>query len=277
MFHLVRVFAMSLLNIIYRIRLQRAGPFVDGIREVQRLAPNGGRFEVDQNVMDAVERMHRTPFDELLKLLDYAKLPIPTSWFEWRQPGGRGYIGYLCEDLPDGGFAFRQYLGFSRIQERDGLSVICNFGRIRVEATGWTAEDNAHRIDGAGPGQNHLQQAAGDILRLLLILNSPSRILETGEGEDNRRVDARRAREGRPPLPNLRPIRFDIGRFRRAGFDNAAPPENQRDVAAHFVRGHFKVRSTGLFWWSPHVRYQLDEELPVMPRDYKVGLLEDGR
>jgi hypothetical protein len=23
---------------------------------------------------------------------------------------------------------------------------------------------------------------------------------------------------------------------------------------AHLVRGHFKVRRTGLFWWSPHVR-----------------------
>jgi hypothetical protein len=276
---------VSLAKKIFRMKLASAGLFTESISEAQRLITNAGRFSIDQNVMDAVERMERTPFGELLGLLEFAKLPFPTSWFEWGLPGGGGHIGYLCEALPDFGFAFRQYLSFKgmqhlrfeRLQQKLDVPVVCTFGRIRVEANGWIAESQADVIGAGAPGQNHLQLAAGDVLRLLLMINSPSQIVEIGPGDDNRRIDAIRAERGRPPLPNLRPIRFDIGRFRRAEFANGAPPANQREVAEHFVRGHFKIRKTGMFWWSPHVRYQMgegEEGQPAVPRDYKVGVTE---
>jgi hypothetical protein len=26
------------------------------------------------------------------------------------------------------------------------------------------------------------------------------------------------------------------------------------EIRAHLVRGHFKIRQSGIYWWSPHVR-----------------------
>ncbi len=30
--------------------------------------------------------------------------------------------------------------------------------------------------------------------------------------------------------------------------------ETRKDISAHYVRGHFKQRRSGLYWWNPHIR-----------------------
>ena len=263
---------MSLMKQILRMKQNDLGPFRAGLADAQLLIPRAGRFQVDQAVMAAVGRMEQTPFKDFLILLDRAHLPFPIMWIEWLNPDGQGRIGYLCEQLLTGGFAFRQFLSERTIQKNTGFSVICTIGRVLVEPAGWSAEDKA---DDAGAraetGKSHLELAACDMLCLLLMINSPSQILEIGEGDDNAVVDAKRAQKGRPPLANWRPIRFNITRFQQAGFVDGVLPTNQRQVAEHFVRGHFKIRKNGMFWWSPHVRYQVMDDNPVaLPRDYQV-------
>lgn len=263
---------MSLAKQITSLEERDFGPFRAGIVEAQTLIPKAGRFQVDQAVMDAVERMERTPLKDLLTLLNRAKLPHSPTWIEWVKPNGGGHIGYLCEGLPDAGFAFRQFGTAKAIKEMFGTPLVCTLGRVRVQPAGWIAEDKGDEASAiAEQGQNFLELAACDILCLLLMINSPSQILEIDAGADNQDVDAKRARQGRPPLANWRPIRFDISRFQQAGFVNGERPANQREVAEHFVRGHFKVRKSGLFWWSPYVRNQMGETAVAVPRDYIVA------
>jgi len=38
----------------------------------------------------------------------------------------------------------------------------------------------------------------------------------------------------------------------------------------HWVCGHFKVRKTGVYWWSPHLRGENDRNLTAIPREVKV-------
>lgn len=262
---------MSLAKLIYDIEEKDFGPFRAGITQAKQLIPDAGRFQVEQAVMDAVERMERTPFNDLLILLNRARLPLPITWIEWAYPGGGGRIGYLCQELPDVGFAFRQFMTTRAMKRITGFALVCTRGQIHVEPTGWIEKNENDEADAiVGRDQNFLELAAGDILRLLLMINSPSQILEVDAGADNRVIDAKRARQGRPPLANWRPIRFDISRFQQAGFVNGARPENQREIAEHFVRGHFKLRKTGMFWWSPYVRNQMGEDPAVNPRDYIV-------
>lgn len=52
--------------------------------------------------------------------------------------------------------------------------------------------------------------------------------------------------------------------LRRQGREGSEPA----NVRAHFVRGHFKLRSSGIHWWSPHLRG--DGELPVAGSRYEV-------
>jgi len=36
--------------------------------------------------------------------------------------------------------------------------------------------------------------------------------------------------------------------------DSSGVVSTRTDLSAHYVRGHFKQRATGLFWWQPFVR-----------------------
>jgi hypothetical protein len=31
----------------------------------------------------------------------------------------------------------------------------------------------------------------------------------------------------------------------------------------HLVRGHFKIRASGVYWWSPHARGVTDPRTPI--------------
>jgi hypothetical protein len=260
---------MSFSKMISQIPPEKFGPFVEAMTQAQQLIPKAGRFQVAQSVMDAMGRIQATPFSELLPLLPLARLPFPITWIEWPRPGGAGHLGYLCEELPDGGFAFRQYGYEKKIEQQTGLSVFCTRDRIRIEPAGWT-EEGPHEGPGipALPVPDYLELAASDILRLLLMINSPSQVLLIDE-PDNATLNAKRARRGLAPILDLKTIKFDILRFRQAA-RAGIPLRTEGEVAEHFVRGHFKTLRNGLFWWSPHVRYQMGSEPRAKPKDYDV-------
>jgi hypothetical protein len=49
----------------------------------------------------------------------------------------------------------------------------------------------------------------------------------------------------------------------------ADPREHESAIRAHFVRGHFKVRKSGVYWWSPFVRGNRD--LGTVHKTYEVA------
>ena len=69
------------------------------------------------------------------------------------------------------------------------------------------------------------------------------------------RLNRQRARKGRAPLLDYTTIRIKLSRSlaQRAGADS------ERSAARlHVVSGHFKVRKSGIFWWSDHARGESD-------------------
>lgn len=262
---------MTLAKLIYRHDDRRDNPFAEGIAQAKMLIPGAGRFVVDQSVMDAVQRMENTPFADLLQALEHARLPFPVTWIEWSHPGG-GNLGYLVEHTEGGlGFAFRHFLQSGPIERVLGCPVFCNLGRILVDPNGFRCE---HPADAAASddnsGQHPQELATADLISMLLIINSPSRVVTIDEAPDTERVDRRRAREGRPPLPNLRPIRLDVTRLRQVDIEHGVALADGRVRAEHFVRGHFKFRGGQMRWWSPHIRNQVGADAAGLPRDYQV-------
>ncbi|MEN3228343.1 hypothetical protein PUR21_11965 [Methylorubrum rhodesianum] len=227
--------------------------------------------------MDAVARMERTPFPDLLRALEHAHLPFPITWIEWSNPGA-GELGYLVEQAEDGpGFAFRQFLHSGRIERELGCPVFCNLGRIQVGPNGYRCEHPAEAAtSGEGPGRNPHEMVAADLISMLLIINSPSRVVTIDEAANTERADRRRAQEGRPPLPNLRRIRLDVARLRQVDVEHGVAQADGRVRAEHFVRGHFKFRNGRMWWWSPHIRNQAGDEPVAQPRDYQVVHSELG-
>lgn len=90
------------------------------------------------------------------------------------------------------------------------------------------------------------------LVAMLLLMNSRNAVVVDDE-PDLERLNRARQRKGNVPLRPLRPVTLDLSRrlraARRAG-DNA----DAHFLRAHLVRGHFKTRATGVFWWSAHPR-----------------------
>jgi hypothetical protein len=105
--------------------------------------------------------------------------------------------------------------------------------------------------------------AAGDIaVTTLLMLKSRNSLLTIAEPEISpfqKRRMGEAIRSGKPINQPFHVIKFDLAReFRR----NPDQTEEQAraTVAEHIVMGHFKLRDSGLYWWSPHWRGGTEED-----------------
>lgn len=87
-------------------------------------------------------------------------------------------------------------------------------------------------------------------LSALALLNT--RNVGRSETVDVSKVNKGRIKRGVLPLLGYENCRIDQGRKsgRSADNDNG----KQGGKRAHFVRGHFKLRKTGVFWWRPAMR-----------------------
>lgn len=86
----------------------------------------------------------------------------------------------------------------------------------------------------------------------IALLNSRN-VAQIEPGPDMTKLAKARRRRGKPE-----PLSYSICRIVPRIIDRGTSQSGsgKSGVRAHFVRGHFKVRSTGIYWWSPHVRGQ---------------------
>jgi hypothetical protein len=79
--------------------------------------------------------------------------------------------------------------------------------------------------------------------------------------EDLAKLNRARSKKGRPALQEFTMTALRLpSRLMRAGAGVEAAAA--RAARQHLVRGHFKVRSTGIFWWSPFVRGDASQAVP---------------
>lgn len=85
----------------------------------------------------------------------------------------------------------------------------------------------------------------------ILMLNSKNTIIQR-EREDLSRLNKARAKSRRAPLKEFitTKVRLSPTQQRRHGIASGW----HESARQHLCRGHFKLRSTGLFWWSSHLR-----------------------
>lgn len=101
-------------------------------------------------------------------------------------------------------------------------------------------------------------------ISLLAMLNSRN-LVAIGPAVDVSKLNRNRSKAGKLSLLDYRPISIDLSRVQRNRVDG---PGGSRDLSIHKVSGHWKLRSSGLYWWSDFVRGS-SGRLPA-PRTYKV-------
>jgi hypothetical protein len=94
-------------------------------------------------------------------------------------------------------------------------------------------------------------QGEGMILETLLVMLNSKNVVQHA-AVDLSRLNKARNKRGKAPLLDYTKTTIALSRARlRAA---AASGLSHEAARAHMVRGHFKIRRTGVFWWSPFVR-----------------------
>jgi len=85
------------------------------------------------------------------------------------------------------------------------------------------------------------------------------------ESVDHTEWNAKRERKGQRPLFSHKILKIRPAIYRSMRASDSA---QHHDVRMHFVRGHWKHRRSGLFWWRMHTRGKID--LGFVDKDYEV-------
>lgn len=91
------------------------------------------------------------------------------------------------------------------------------------------------------------------VMALLIVLNSKNLVSVQPEA-DVTRLNKARVRSGKTPLLAHHPVVLNLSKAQRGRVMALATGLGRASLDPHLVRGHFKLRKTGIFWWSPHTR-----------------------
>lgn len=95
----------------------------------------------------------------------------------------------------------------------------------------------------------------GFILAVIGLMNARNAVeLEPAELG---RLNKARAKRGHPPLYEHKLLKIADRRMLRSYPDKQPHGDQYRSLRHHFVRGHFKKRESGVFFWTPHARGDL--------------------
>jgi hypothetical protein len=210
----------------------------------------------------------RQDFENLNKGRMFCRLPFIECWIEYAhgdqlicsnvpppltmgRPVKKRRIGYLLTQTDDGGaFDCRLFVSFDReptwllapstLIFNPQAEHIEKAFRHGLEATeNWASKEMVNEI---WRGESRYLTA---ILELLHSRNAVDTSLV-----DLSRLNRRRAQQRRPKFFSYHLVSIP-GRYKQR---HIAGEASGIEVRAHFVRGHFKVRKTGIFFWSPFQR-----------------------
>ena len=102
------------------------------------------------------------------------------------------------------------------------------------------------------------------VTSFVMMLNSRNAIEH--EKEDRIKLNRARVRRGKPALLPYSVTRLHLSKRIQTARANGMTHEQARQ---HIVRGHFKIRRTGIFWWTPFLRG--DARQPVERTAYEVA------
>lgn len=236
--------------------------FYKDIPAIAPLVKKAMRFSIDQNVADAIVKIAKTPDETLLQALPYARPPHNPAWIEFCLPEGDLKVGWLVESK---GNDLHMHYVFSTSKMNHFPTYMPETGSYGiVSPDGYRAGLNnrttaSYNQDMAKERHQHIRRTCHDALSILLLLNSRSKILTVEEPSDNlTKLNKARLKNGKEEIMPMNKVVFDIARvIRKTGKSDV---DAMREMAAALVRGHFKVRQTGVFFWSPHVRNARDED-----------------
>jgi hypothetical protein len=125
-----------------------------------------------------------------------------------------------------------------------------DYAGTKGEALKFLLEASIKDIEGEAP-----------MLRAAIMLLNSRNLAEHEARPIAAKLNRARARSGKAPLLDYTHVRVRLTRALAARAGMAADARNPSRL--HLVRGHFKIRSSGVYWWSPHARGAADAAHPI--------------
>ncbi|MBX9877677.1 MAG: hypothetical protein K2Y22_04395 [Candidatus Obscuribacterales bacterium] len=199
------------------------------------------------------------------EFISYARMPFAQLWIEF--PGGcakRDKQGYLLNALNDQGTAWQTIHFLEMAGEIVCSPLICEFD-CESQIFNTSLMRHAHSLDDEFINRRTFLDISKSAL-VLCLLNCKN-LLVPIDVIPSERLNKARQRRGKLPLVShkLLRLRLDVQNDR----SNGSSCSNRDSRRLHLVRGHFKARKSGLYWWSPFVRGS--KELGLVTKDYLVG------
>jgi len=94
-------------------------------------------------------------------------------------------------------------------------------------------------------------QEVKPVIGMLILLNSKN-CVSAHAVEPPAQLNKARVKRGRLPLVSYTNVSINLSR--RDSRQASAHSMSAEDIRQHLVRGHFKIRKTGVYWWRNHIR-----------------------
>ena len=270
------------------------------------LLKHAQKFVLAPDFVSAADALY-TDKNQLDKALEFCELPFPLCWFEFSnqrrerwvsgaEPDALSPVAVPQSDIERVGYLFQEVKGeatwmismFWKIRGLDTASFtpytvsltaeqrtrayltqpgnkvsnsIMEWAEHFVNVNVYAINKNLARTFHAS-WQNDWNGELPFIFAMLGILNA--RNISEHEYADRTELNKKRARRGKLPLSSHHTLTINP-RVRR--FFRSSGKGEVADLRAHFVRGHFKVRKSGVFFWLPHLRR--DKGNGFVCKDYK--------
>lgn len=261
--------------------------FGENVEAFRREMLNAQRFDLSQPFAAAADEIVQSNPQAQYTARSMVRPPYEVSWWEVVHTYRPGFmkgpiearqaipkrIGVLVREFEDqpGSFLMDMFYSIPGGEVAPCMiSAACDLtdaGKVRLAMGGAVGDPDAsfafvkapfvsprlHRLldhAGARAEQNNWRGEVRFWPVAMMLLNSRN-IAYADTGATDKR-HARLVKEGKAPLTTFSVCKIKMDRIGRRGSDE--PSNSEATLRAHFVRGHFKTRKSGVYWWRPFVR-----------------------
>jgi hypothetical protein len=196
-----------------------------------------------RRVNDGVTELSKVGWSEMCGLVDFDFPPVDSMRIWERHPDPK-------EDAAAA--KLERSIGFRVIGPKTGADLEGDTPAAALRQ--YFGYDDLRTIYGVELAESKLTDVAQEIkpvIGMLILLNSKN-CVSTAFTEPAPALNKARVKRGRLPLVSYTNVSISLSR--RDSRQASAHGVSAEDIRQHLVRGHFKIRKTGVYWWRNHIR-----------------------
>lgn len=226
--------------------LKQEGDLLFSTKGIARQLDTSLKFAMNDNAINACLRLAESfgdnPWGDLIHIF---KLPAPLCWYELESD-----MGVLLADRGDTTACL--YMS-SSADIMIGREFSIDPVNSEIGVTDGLSERDRKGLHGT----------AGLCILFTALLNCKNLRTETVRLPEYKQA-ARKAK-GKLPLYEYKILNLDLNKVQERQVQEGLC--SRTEARLHLVRGHFKKRKSGLYWWAPFLRGSL--EIGVLDKEYK--------